>query len=112
MAGHKEARQYFEEVVTPAIGELVDEYNQKEGYWAGIHGDPALMAGRGRLSFGEVHGIHLIYPNGTEKKVSVHWPAYSDNIVIGVVKVTGLETFPMREADKELLKREIRKILD
>ena len=112
MAGHKEARQYFEEVVTPAIDELVDEYNQKRGYWASVHGDPVLKAGKGRLPFGEVHGIHLIYPNGTEKKVSIHWPAYSDNIVIGVVKVIGSYIFSMQETDKELLKREIRKILD
>ena len=93
MASHKEARQYFEEVVIPAIDELVDEYNQKEGYWAGAHGDPAVKEGKGRLSFGEVHGIHLIYPDGTEKKVSVHWPAYSDNIVIGVAKVIGSQIF-------------------
>ena len=112
MAGHKEAREYFEKVVTPAIDELVDDYNQKEGCWAGAHGDPTLKEGRARLSFGEVHGIHLIYPNGTEKKVSIHWPAYSDNIVIGVLKVIGSRTFSMRETDKELLKREINKILD
>lgn len=112
MAGHKEARKYFEEVVTPAIDELFNEYSQKEGYLAGVHGDSTLKVGKARLSFGEVHGIHLIYPNGTEKKVSVHWPAYSDNILIGVERVKGLKTLPMREADKELLKSEIRKILD
>jgi hypothetical protein len=112
MAGHKKARQYFEEVVIPAIEELVNEYNQKRGYWAGAHEDSTLKAGKARLSFGEVHGIHLIYPNGTEKKVSVHWPAYSDNVIIGVDGVKGITTLPMREADKELLRSEIRKILD
>jgi hypothetical protein len=112
MAGHKEARKYFEEVVIPTIDELVYEYNQKEGYRAGAHGDPTLKAGPARLSFGEVCGIHLTYPDGAENKVSVHWPAYSDNIVIGVLKIGGSKSFPMREADKEFLKKEIRKILD
>lgn len=112
MASRKEASRYFEEVVKSAINELIDDYKQKEGYWAGVHGYPALKEGKARLSFGEVHGIHLVYPNGTEKSVSVHWPAYSDNIIIGVVGVKGSTTFSMREADKELLKREIRQILD
>jgi hypothetical protein len=111
MAGYKEARQYFEGVVIPAIDELLDEYNQKEGYRAEVHEDSVLKEGKGRPPFGEVHGIHLTYPNGTENKVSVHWPAYSDNIIIGLLKVVGSKSISMREADKEFLKREIRKIL-
>lgn len=49
------AKQYFECVVDPAVSEILEEYNAREGYKAGVHAREFLTKNDPGVS--EAHGI-------------------------------------------------------
>lgn len=103
--------KYFENVVNPAIDELIDEYNQREGYRTGYCPDPILF--RDNPPVAEHNGISVTFPNGTEKNVSVCWFEGSDKIMIGRIDkvVGGTQTYMFEKTDKEFVKDRIRELI-
>lgn len=108
---YEAARQYFECVVDPAVDELLAEYNELDGYEAGVHCRKLLT--RGDSSVSEVHGLYFIYPGGGRKFVSVCWPVDSETVLIGIVgDGRDNKLLDIYDMDKEELKTEIRELID
>lgn len=100
---HEVAEQYFECVVDPAVDEILEEYNARDGYEAGVHAKEFLT--RDAPDVAEVHGIYVIFPGGTSRYVSVCWPEGTEQVLIGVPGESGeLLTLDMHDTDKERLK--------
>lgn len=106
------AKQYFECVVDPAVNELLDEYNAREGYEARVHAKEFLTKNDPGVS--EVHGIYIIFPDSTRRLVSVCWPEGTEIVLIGVPGEPDepLITLDMTETDKEELKEAVRELID
>lgn len=106
------AKQYFECVVDPAVEEILEEYNSREGYEAGVHAKEFLTKNKPGVS--EVHGIYVIFPDAARRLVSVCWPEGSETVLIGVPGEPDepLITLDMAETDKEALKDAIRGVIE
>ena len=113
MKSKEEAMKYFENVVNPAIEELIDEYNQREGYRTGYCPDPILF--RDKPPVAEHNGINVKFPNNTEKSVSVCWFEGGDRILIGridyVLGSGANRMYAFQDADKEFVKDRIRELI-
>ncbi len=109
MISRDEAKLYYDEVVIPAIEELAKEYEPNKSIRIKVIGNKLTTGGPRFIS--EAYGIHIIFPNETEKKISVNWVDNFDSIVIGLLGAAHAQSFPIRETDKETLKIRIREII-
>ena len=105
------AEQYFEFVVDPAVEEILEEYNAREGYEAGVHAKEFLT--KDAPDVAEVHGIYVIFPGGASRFVSVCWPEGSEQVLIGVPGESGEPiTIDIHDTDKEKLKDIVRGVIE
>lgn len=110
MNSRQKASEYFEQVVTLAIAELVEEYRMN-GYEAGVHGDKIPF--RDKPAIAENHGIWVNLPNGAHKRIAVCWPEGSDKILVSNIRTLGAsELYIFDQADKEFLKGRIRGLIE
>ena len=108
---HEVAEQYFECVVDPAVEEILEEYNARDGYEAGVHAKEFLT--KNAPDVAEVHGIYVIFPDSTSRFVSVCWPEGSEQVLIGVPGKTGEPfTIDIHDTDKEKLKDILRGVIE
>lgn len=108
---HELGKKYFALVVNPAVEELIEDYNRKEGYEAGVHAHEILTAGLSSVA--EVHGVYVVKPDGRTVYVSICWPEGTEKILIGQPGGdVEIKTLTFHEADKERLKNEITKLLE
>jgi len=98
-------------VVRPAVEELIEDYNRKEGYEAGVHAEEILTAGISSVA--EVHGVYVVKPDGGTVYVSICWPEGTEEVLIGQPGGDAeIKTLTFHEADKERIKKEITKLLE
>ena len=108
---HEVAEQYFECVVDPAVEEILEEYNERDGYEAGLHAKEFLT--KNAPDVAEVHGIYVIFPNGASRFVSVCWPEGSQRVLIGVPgEPEEPFTIDIHDTDKKKLKDLVRGVIE
>jgi hypothetical protein len=110
MATWDEARNFYRRVVDPAIDQLCEEYNAKEGFSASTSGDRLMERQPGSLA--EAYSLSVSFPDGTEKAASVSWEWESDNVFIGRLRaVGGQRELDMATTTIDDIKQYIRMIL-
>ena len=108
---HEVAEQYFECVVDPAVEEILEEYNARDGYEAGVHAKEFLT--RYAPEVAEVHGIYVIFPDSTSRCVSVCWPEGSEQGLIGMPGESAEPfTIDIHDSDKKKLKDVVRGVIE
>jgi hypothetical protein len=107
MALRQKAEEYFEEVVKPAISELIFEY-RLNGYETGIH--KPIVDNKPGIGVG--HGIWVQLPGGRKKTVSVFWPKGVEHILVSDHDSIGAKRYKLSgETDRELLKKKIKELV-
>ena len=108
---HEVAEQYFECVVDPAVAEILEEYNARDGYEAGVHAKEFLT--KNAPDIAEVHGIYVIFPDSTRRFVSVCWPEGSQQVLIGMQGESDDPfTIDIHDTDKKKLKDVVRGVIE
>lgn len=109
MIEREQARKFYDEVVIPAIAELIEEYRYN-GYDAGVHRDKMLF--RDYPPIAETHGIWVILPDGTQQRIAVSWPEDYDRFIVGDLTTAGVsQLYFFEEADKALIKEKIKELI-
>lgn len=103
------ANEYFKQVVTPAIEELIEEYKMN-GLEAGLHGDTPLPGIEHDINLSL--GIWVTFPNAEHMRIAVCWPEGTDKILVGNLQtIEGGELYSMDQTDNEFLKEKIRELI-
>lgn len=106
MTTRQKASEYFEQVVEPAITELVEEYKMN-GLETGIHGDTPIPGIEYDIKLSI--GIWVTFPNANHMRIAVSWPEGTDKILVGNLQtIGGGELYSMDQTDNEFLKEKIR----
>ncbi|MEZ4548647.1 MAG: hypothetical protein R3B51_13440 [Thermodesulfobacteriota bacterium] len=91
-------------------GRILEEYNARDGYEAGVHAKEFLT--KNAPDVAEVHGIYVIFPDSCGF-VSVCWPEGSEQILIGVPgEPDDPFTIDIHDTDKKKLKDVVRGVIE
>lgn len=94
----------FDNIVTPVLDELIEEYDGTGGYGAKYVTDSPLITGLGRYS-----SIMISHPGGVEMIVCVYWVKGSMRLVAENIRMVTLsKTFDIFSVTKELLGKQVR----
>lgn len=101
---NKRADEVFQNLVTPILKELVEEYDGENGFEVKVVPDkPAIMGIRKHNS------IIIKHPDGMEMIICVYWVEGHDKIVAeNIMMVTMNKVFNMYEVTKDDLKKKIK----
>ena len=94
----------FDNIVTPVLDELIEEYDGTGGYGAKYVTDSPLITGLGRYS-----SIMISHPGGVEMVICVYWVKGSMRLVAENIRMVTLsKTFDIFSITKELLGKQVR----
>jgi hypothetical protein len=100
----EKANEVFQNLVTPILKELVEEYDGENGFEVKVVPDkPAIMGIRKHNS------IMIKHPDGMEMIICVYWVEGHDKIVAeNIMMVTLNKVFNMYEVTQDDLKKKIK----
>ena len=100
----EKANEVFDNVVKPALRELVEEYDGTDGFEVKIVSDSPIITGIERYA-----SIMFIHPDGLEMMVCVYWIKGSDRIVAeNISMVTLNRNLDIYQVTKEELKKNVK----
>ena len=101
---------FFEKVIVSSVEELIEEYNQKEGYSASLHKEATLD--NPDDPWENVIGILVKCPDRTQKKIALHQSLGGEVYTIGLEGEEMVESFNYMEVDKTYIKEELKNIIE